>query len=97
MPGRRLCEYRDFFGQPEKGFHSVRLFNVAILDVLGTFVLAWLMTRFSFNRQALETSAIGKLGWWKRYAIILLFLLALGEFFHWFFCVPTNVQKWLTE
>lgn len=84
----RLCQYRDALGTPKQGFHSVRLFNVAILDVLGTIAMAAIITKFT---QVLTSwSSFG------RFTIILLTLLALGEFLHWLFCVPTTVIEILS-
>lgn len=85
-----LCKYRHALGVPGQGFHSVRLFNVAILDVLATFagalaverIAGWL-TRSKFT--------------WRRYGITVTVAFVLGIFLHWLFCVPTTVQKFLFE
>lgn len=37
----RFCDFRNIFGEPGTGIHSIRLFGVAIVDVLLTFVLAY--------------------------------------------------------
>lgn len=29
----RLCRYRDMLGRPNEGVHSIKLFNIAIIDV----------------------------------------------------------------
>jgi hypothetical protein len=85
MANGPLCKYRDALGQPRKGFHSIRLFNVAILDVIGTFAAAWVITRLTAEKVE-----------WRRYTVILVALLALGEFLHILFCVPTNFQKFFS-
>ena len=36
-----MDRYKDSLGVPGEGVHSVRLGGVAILDVIGTFGLAW--------------------------------------------------------
>jgi hypothetical protein len=39
-----LCKYKNMFGAPSQGIHQYRLFNVAIIDVIATFLLAYLLT-----------------------------------------------------
>ena len=38
-----LCKYKDIFGKPNKGVHSYRLFNFAIVDVLATVFVAYII------------------------------------------------------
>ena len=33
-PKKSLCAYRTLFGEPTKGVHSYRFFNIAIVDVI---------------------------------------------------------------
>ena len=41
-----LCEkYSDLFGNPGEGVHSLRIFNVAVVDVVLTVLGAWLISR----------------------------------------------------
>ena len=35
-----FCKYKDFFGKPNAGLHSIRYLNIAIIDVLFTIILA---------------------------------------------------------
>ena len=42
------CPFADIFGKPGSGVHSIRIFNIAIVDVLLTFVLAY-FTKGRFN------------------------------------------------
>jgi hypothetical protein len=80
-----LCQYRDALGVPGQGFHSVRLGNVAILDVISTFALAYGIMRLS-----------GKRGWsWYGLILLLTFLLGIG--LHWLFCVPTTMNQWIFQ
>jgi len=37
-----LCKYKDILGKPGEGIHSIRLFNVAIMDVLFTIIGAYI-------------------------------------------------------
>lgn len=85
---RRLCEFQNALGTPKQGFHAIRLFNVAILDVLGTLGIAGVITW--------KSSFLNTWPTWGRFSVISVILLVLGEFFHWLFCVPTTVMKILT-
>jgi|688.fasta_scaffold00501_68 fatty acid desaturase len=40
-------ELKDIFGKPRTGPHAIRIFDIAIVDVLGTFLLAWLFARWA--------------------------------------------------
>ena len=37
-----FCEYKDIFGKAGEGVHSYRIFNIAIIDVLSTVLVAYL-------------------------------------------------------
>ena len=76
---RRFCEYRDVLGKVGEGVHSVRVANVAILDVAGTFALA-LLVSWGFG-----------ISYWI--ALALTFLL--GILLHRLFCVPTTLDNLL--
>jgi hypothetical protein len=73
-----LCKYKSVFGEPGKGPHSYRIFNIAIVDVLFTILFAWLIS-LVFN----TTTFI--------YNLIILFLL--GIIMHRMFCVRTTIDK----
>lgn len=74
-----LCKYKDMFGEPGKGFHSIRLFNIAILDLLGTVAIALLISKL-FKTSFLYT---------------LIILLIIGIISHRVFCVRTTIDKLL--
>jgi accessory gene regulator protein AgrB len=42
------CKYADILGKPGTGVHSIRLFNIAVVDVLVTVLLAY-FTKGPFN------------------------------------------------
>jgi type IV secretory pathway TrbL component len=72
-----LCKYKDALGIPGEGVHSIRLFNIAVVDVILTFLvsfLVWLIIRRGF---------------W----IILLSFFLLGIVLHRIFCVRTTIDK----
>ena len=75
----KLCTYKDIFGAPNTGVHRYRLFGVAVVDVLATVLLAWLLAK-SF-------------GW--RMVVVLPFMFLLGILAHRLFCVRTTVDRWL--
>jgi accessory gene regulator protein AgrB len=39
-----LCKYKNMFGKPGEGAHSFRIFNIAIIDVLLTILLAFVIS-----------------------------------------------------
>ena len=72
-----LCKYKDIFGKPNTGVHSYRIFNIAIVDVLLTILVAFIIARL-----------IKKPFW-----IVLLILFLLGIILHRLFCVRTTIDK----
>jgi hypothetical protein len=70
-------KYKDIFGKPNTGIHAYRLFDFAIIDIIGTLIIAYLIGKyFSF-----DNNNILKL-------FIIIFLI--GEIFHLLFCVKTK-------
>jgi hypothetical protein len=41
-----LCKYRDLFGVPGQGLHSIRLFNIALIDTLSTLLLGVILAYY---------------------------------------------------
>ena len=76
-----LCKYKNILGEPGKGVHSFRIFNIAIVDVLLTFVLAFVLNIF------IKTN----------YFVVLIFCFCLGIILHKLFCVDTTVGNWLKK
>ena len=74
-----LCQYRDIFGKPGTGLHSIRFMNLAIVDVIFTLLGAIL---FSY---------ITKISVY--YTIPGIFLI--GIVVHHMFCVRTTIDKLL--
>jgi hypothetical protein len=76
-----LCKYKNIFGKPNTGAHSYRFMNIAIVDVISTILLAFIIsyyTKYSFL-----------------YVSIILFIL--GIFLHRLFCVRTTIDKLLFQ
>ena len=70
-----FCRYSQIFGQPGQGVHSIRLFNIALVDLGLTLLAAYILsilTRYSFCQ-------------W------LIGLIFLSIFLHYLFCVKTTV------
>jgi len=74
-----LCKYKDILGKPGKGIHSFRIFNIAVADVIMTFIVAYIV------------SYIFRYNFW--YTSITFFIL--GIVLHRIFCVRTTVDKLL--
>ena len=69
-----LSKYKDMLGTPGTGFHKPRFLNTAILDYLGSILIAM---GISYKY---EISLV--------YSTI--FILTLGIFFHWLFGVKIS-------
>ena len=76
-----LEKYKYIFGRPKKGIHRFRIFNIAIFDVVFTFLLA----------QFIKTVFYPKIN----YFVILICAFFTGIFFHIIFDVETTVQRFL--
>uniref|UniRef100_A0A6C0I8R7 Uncharacterized protein n=1 Tax=viral metagenome TaxID=1070528 RepID=A0A6C0I8R7_9ZZZZ len=76
-----LCKYANILGEPGKGIHSIRLFNIAVVDVLATFLLAGVINHFVK----------------ANYFVVLILCFLLGIILHELFCVETTIGKWLNK
>ena len=77
LGGIDLCRYKDLFGRPREGAHSYRIFDIAVVDVAATIVVAFIIVRvFGFV-------------FWK--SLVALFIV--GILSHRVFCVRTTVDK----
>jgi hypothetical protein len=77
--GFDLCRYKDIFGRPREGAHAYRFFDIAVVDVTATVLLAFVISR-----------AFG-ISFWK--SLVALFII--GIIAHRAFCVRTTVDKWV--
>jgi len=77
LGGIDLCHYKDLFGRPREGAHSYRIFDIAVVDVAATVLLALVISR------------IFGLSLWK--SLVVLFIV--GILSHRMFCVRTTVDK----
>ena len=72
-----LCKYKDILGKPNTGLHSLRILDIAIIDVLGVIIVGMLIS---------NTFKIPLL-----YTIISYFII--GIILHRLFCVRTTVDR----
>ena len=79
MSSLNLCRYKDIFGRPREGAHAYRIFDIAVVDVVATVFVAFLIAR------------ILSLSFWK--SLVALFII--GILSHRAFCVRTTVDKWV--
>lgn len=75
--GVDLCRYKDIFGHPKEGAHAYRMFDIAIVDVAATVVVAYII------------ASVCGVVFWK--SLVILFLI--GIISHRAFCVRTTVDK----
>jgi hypothetical protein len=79
MENVSLCPYKYIFGKPGEGVHSYRIFDIAVVDVVCTIILAYGISKyFDYN-----------------FKLVLLILFLLGIILHHLFCVRTTVDKLL--
>ena len=74
-----LCKYKNILGKPGQGVHSFRIFNIAVVDVVLTFIGAYII------------SWITKI----KYIYCLVGFFLSGIFLHKIFCVKTTIDKLL--
>lgn len=73
----------NIFGEPAKGVHSIRFFNIAIIDVLATIISAYIIHYFIPAQYNISLLMV----------IIILFLA--GIIAHRLFNVRTTIDKLL--
>ena len=67
------------FGAPNTGAHSYRIFDLAVVDILVTMIVAYIISYFSKYP----------------FSYTLAILFVLGIIIHRLFCVRTTVDKFL--
>ncbi len=72
-----LCKYKDIFGKVGEGAHSLRFLNIAVVDTLLTFVLAYLSNKY------LKSNLL----------VVFIVLMILSILIHRAFCVETTLTK----
>jgi hypothetical protein len=75
------CQFNDIFGKPHSGVHRYRIFNMAIVDILSTFLGALVISYFCK----------------VNYLATLFILFLFGIILHRIFCVKTTIDKLITN
>lgn len=73
-----LCQYKNLLGKVGEGVHSYRIANLAVVDILLTILLAFLI-HLMFPVY--------------HFGYILLAVFLLGIILHHIFCVKTTIDK----
>lgn len=73
-----LCKYRNIFGIPNKGIHHYRIAGFALVDIILTLLLSYIIF-ILINK---------KLNFWK----VLLIVFITGIILHRVFCVNTKLD-----
>jgi uncharacterized membrane protein len=71
------------FGEPKKGIHSYRVFNIAYLDVLITMIIAYFIQKIFYPK--------------TKYIKVLFFFFLSGIVLHRLFDVRTTIDKFIFE
>ena len=74
-----FCKYKDIFGKPNEGVHTYRIFDFALVDIVGTIIGAYIiykLTGYDFNT-------------------ILISLFIFGIIIHKIFCVKTKLNSFI--
>lgn len=74
-----LCKYQNMFGKPGEGAHSYRIFNIAIVDVIATLLVAYIISKYTQYK----------------FIHVAITLFIIGIIAHRLFCVRTTVDKLL--
>lgn len=75
-----LCKYRHIFGKEGEGVHSLRFFNIAIVDLAMTILAAYLIAKYT------KTNVF----------LVIILLLITSVLVHKAFCVETTFTKYFT-
>jgi membrane-bound ClpP family serine protease len=78
-----LCAYSNILGVPGAGVHSIRIFNVAIVDVIFTILGAYAIYYYVNKTYMLNL----------RYWVYLVGLFVMGIILHKVFCVKTTINN----
>ena len=79
-----LCIFKhhsDILGTPGKGVHKFRMFDIAIMDLFFTLLIAYFLAYFCRTY----------------FILMFIALFVLGQLLHLAFCVETTCAKWIKE
>ena len=69
-----FAKYKDIFGKPNEGVHSIRIFDFAIIDIIMTFIGAYFISKYY------------KIDTWLIFTLLFIY----GQILHALFCVKTK-------
>lgn len=72
-----LCKHKEMFGKPNKGIHSYRVLDIAVVDVVGTLAISLLLSK------SLRISLF----------FCFIVLVVIGIISHELFCVDTALNR----
>jgi hypothetical protein len=72
-----FCKYKNAFGKPNEGIHSIKMIGISVIDVLVVVGLAYLISYYGGYS----------------FPIVLAITFLTGIFVHRLFCVRTTVDK----
>lgn len=70
-----LCQYKNIFGKPREGVHSLRIFDLALVDLVLTIIASYFL-KDVFKQTFFKT---------------FICLMILGTCLHFLFCVETTI------
>ena len=74
-----LCQYKNIFGRENEGVHSIRVYNIAIIDLLLTILASWLIAKYTR----------------LNVFVVFIILLLMAIIMHRLFCVNTTFNKFI--
>ena len=54
-----FCSYSTMLGEVNQGIHAYRVLDIAIVDVIGTFLIAYLISKKHFVKTAILLFVLG--------------------------------------
>jgi hypothetical protein len=70
-------KFKNIFGKEGEGVHSIRIFNLAVIDIILTIIGAIIISYYI------------KINFW----IVFIILILIGIILHRLFCVNTTINK----
>ena len=78
-----ICKYKEIFGKVNQGIHSYSIYDLAVIDILFTIILAFIINNNSHKHS------------FYNFFVILILLFILGIISHRFFCVRKTIDKFI--
>lgn len=71
------CKYKNLFGVPKEGIHKLRILDFAVVDIITTIIISWVVSYLLRNS----------------FLLILVMFMMVGVIAHKLFCVDTTLNK----